>query len=59
VRLLDPATAMLTTLLTLLSTGASDPPAYVPDKEAGINGAPDCGAMNPKETAGSVPIINA
>jgi hypothetical protein len=52
---------MLTTLLTTGSTGASDPPAYVPDREELEN--PDCGivcgVMNPKETAGSVPIINA
>ena len=47
-------------VLTLRSTGASEPPAYVPDKEAAINRRlRDCGVMNPKETAGSVPIMNA
>src|SRR5271165_2854609 len=59
VRLLDPATATLTTLLTPESTGASDPPAYVPDSDASENGNPDCGVMNPKVTAESVPRMNA
>jgi hypothetical protein len=50
---------MLATLLTVGSTGASDPPAYVPDREAAVNGEPDCGVMDPKLTAESVPMMNA
>lgn len=59
VKLFNPATATVTTLLTLGSTGASDPPAYVPDREAVVNGEPDCGVINPKLTAESVPMMNA
>jgi hypothetical protein len=52
---------MLTTFQTLVSTGGSDPPAYVPEREAGTNPpcGGTCGVMNPKLTAESVPIMNA